>query len=221
MKHLWKKKGFACLLSMLLILSAFFMGCQEPVAESGSQAETSSSATVSTENFETESAAESENFELGSVTESENSVQDENSDDETQNDDEILTEESIEEFIEEQQDVLDEDGTYTSKEEVAAYLHQYKHLPSNFITKNEAIELGWNNKEGNLGEVAPGKSIGGDKFGNREGLLPKKDGRKYFECDINTDGSYRGAERIVYSNDGLIYYTGDHYDSFELLYGEE
>ena len=122
---------------------------------------------------------------------------------------------------EQQGDQLDEDGTYTTKEEVAAYLNQYQHLPSNFIKKNEAKDLGWVSSEGNLGEVAPGKSIGGDRFGNYEGILPEKDGRKYFECDINSDGGYRGAERIVYSNDGLIYYTGDHYETFELLYGEE
>lgn len=116
---------------------------------------------------------------------------------------------------------LDEDGTYTSKEDVAAYLYLYQHLPSNFITKNEAKALGWESKEGNLDEVAPGMSIGGDKFGNYEGLLPEADGRQYYECDINFDGGYRGSERIIFSNDGLIYYTGDHYETFELLYGEE
>lgn len=116
---------------------------------------------------------------------------------------------------------VEKGGFYNSKEEVAAYLHEYGELPSNFITKKEAKKLGWVSNEGNLKEVAPGKSIGGDYFGNYEGLLPEKKGRDYYECDINTDGSYRGAERIVFSNDGLIYYTGDHYDTFELLYGEE
>ena len=116
---------------------------------------------------------------------------------------------------------IDEDGEYTSKEEVAEYLNQYGHLPSNFIKKNDAKKLGWVSSEGNLEEAAPGKSIGGDKFGNYEGALPKKKGRKYFECDINSDGGYRGAERIIFSDDGLIYYTGDHYKTFELLYGEE
>lgn len=114
-----------------------------------------------------------------------------------------------------------EEGEYTAKEEVAEYLNRYGHLPPNFITKNEAKKLGWVSSEGNLKEVAPGKSIGGDKFGNYEGILPEKSGRKYYECDINADGGYRGAERIIYSNDGLIYYTGDHYKTFELLYGEE
>ena len=114
-----------------------------------------------------------------------------------------------------------EDGEYTSKEEVAAYLYLYGQLPGNYITKKEAKALGWDNQKGNLGQVAPGKSIGGDYFGNYEGLLPEDDNRDYYECDIDTDGGYRGAKRIVYSNDGLIYYTEDHYESFELLYGEE
>ena len=116
---------------------------------------------------------------------------------------------------------LDEDGSYTSKEEVAAYIHEYGHLPSNFITKKEAKKLGWVNNEGNLGEVAPGMSIGGDYFGNYEGILPEENGREYHECDIDFDGTYRNAKRIIYSNDGLIYYTEDHYETFELLYGEE
>ncbi len=109
-----------------------------------------------------------------------------------------------------------EDGTYTSKDDVALYIHTYGKLPSNFITKKEANALGWNG--GALEKYAPGKSIGGDKFGNYEGLLPTAKGRKYYECDIDTLGKKRGAKRIIFSNDGLIYYTGDHYESFEQLY---
>jgi len=91
-------------------------------------------------------------------------------------------------------------------------------LPDNFFTKKEAEKLGWSG--GGLQSYAPGKCIGGDRFGNYEGLLPKKSGRTYTECDIDTLGrSSRGAKRIVFSNDGLIYYTDDHYESFELLYG--
>ena len=114
-----------------------------------------------------------------------------------------------------------EDGEYSSKEEVAAYINEFGHLPSNYITKSEAQDLGWVSSKGNLWDVAPGKSIGGDKFGNYEGLLPKADGRKYYECDIDFNGGTRNAKRIIYSNDGLIYYTEDHYESFELLYGDE
>ena len=115
---------------------------------------------------------------------------------------------------------IDEDGVYTTKDDVALYLHTYGHLPSNFITKKEAEKLGWSG--GSLEPYAPGKCIGGSHFGNYEGILPEKDGRSYTECDIDTLGAdKRGAKRIVFSNDGLIYYTEDHYESFELLYGEE
>ncbi len=115
---------------------------------------------------------------------------------------------------------IEENGTYSSKEEVAAYINEYGRLPENFITKKEAKTLGW--EGGSLEPFAKGKCIGGDVFGNFEGLLPEKPGRKYFECDIDTLGaSKRGAKRIIFSNDGLIYYTDDHYDTFELLYGEE
>ena len=113
---------------------------------------------------------------------------------------------------------VEEDGEYTDKDHVALYIYTYGHLPDNFITKKEANELGWP-EEGNLGQVAPGKSIGGDYFGNYEGLLPKKKGRKYYECDIDFKGKSRGAKRIIFSNDGLIFYTDDHYESFEQLYG--
>lgn len=113
-----------------------------------------------------------------------------------------------------------EDGTYTSKEEVAEYIHRFGHLPDNYIKKRDAQDLGWVASKGNLWKVAPGMSIGGDRFGNYEELLPTASKRRYFECDIDFDGKYRNAKRIIFSNDGLIYYTEDHYQSFELLYGE-
>ena len=113
---------------------------------------------------------------------------------------------------------ITEDGQYITPEEVAEYLHVYGYLPDNFITKDEAKALGWDSQKGNLDEVAPGMSIGGDRFGNREGVLPKEKGRQYYECDVNYEGGYRGGERLVYSNDGLIYYTSDHYTTFEQIY---
>ena len=116
-----------------------------------------------------------------------------------------------------QSTILDEDGLYDSKEDVALYLHTFGHLPDNYITKKEAESLGWHG--GSLEPYAPGCCIGGSYFGNYEGILP--DGHSYKECDINTLGAKsRGAERMVYSDDGLIFYTGDHYESFILLYGE-
>ena len=115
---------------------------------------------------------------------------------------------------------LDEHGSYTSRDDVALYIHTYGRLPDNFITKKEAEALGWDG--GSLEKFAPGKCIGGTYFGNYEGLLPEKNGRTYHECDIDTLGKKsRGAKRLIYSNDGLIYYTDDHYESFRLLYGEE
>lgn len=113
---------------------------------------------------------------------------------------------------------ISEDGKYDSKEEVALYIKKFGHLPSNYVTKKAARNAGWSG--GPLDNYFPGCSIGGDVFRNLEGLLPKAPGRTYRECDIDTAGKRsRGGKRIVYSNDGLIYYTGDHYDSFTLLYG--
>ncbi len=132
---------------------------------------------------------------------------------------------------EEEIEVLVEDGVaiteeltveygfdYSTPEEVALYLYVFVELPPNFLTKDEARDLGWVSSEGNLWEVADGMSIGGDIFGNREGLLPEDAERVYYECDVNYEGGFRGSERVVFSDDGLIYYTGDHYESFELLY---
>ena len=131
-----------------------------------------------------------------------------------------LPETELETEAETEAPAIDENGTYTSKEDVALYILTYGKLPDNFITKSEARKLGWDG--GSLEPYAPGKSIGGDYFGNYEGLLPEADGRTYTECDIDTRGaSSRGAKRIVFSNDGLIYYTDDHYESFTLIYGGE
>ena len=115
---------------------------------------------------------------------------------------------------------LDEDGWYYSMEDVSEYLIVYGELPENYITKSEAEALGW--QGGSVERYLEGAAIGGDRFYNNEGDLPKEKGRLYYECDIDTNGaSGRGPERIVFSNDGLIYYTPDHYETFELLYGEE
>lgn len=112
---------------------------------------------------------------------------------------------------------VEEDGWYDSMEFVAVYLDTYDKLPDNYLTKKEAQALGWVSKEGNLWEVAYGCSIGGDRFGNYEGLLPDKKGRKWTECDIDFEGEYRNGKRIVFSSDGLIYYTDDHYESFDKI----
>ena len=134
----------------------------------------------------------------------------------------LLTDEPSDELTlltDEPEGQISEDGEYDTRDEVALYIHTYGHLPANFVTKKEAEAAGWSG--GSVEKVLPGKCIGGDRYYNREGLLPDAKGRIWTECDIDTLGaSSRGAKRIVFSNDGLIYYTSDHYDSFTLLYGE-
>lgn len=117
-----------------------------------------------------------------------------------------------------EEETITEDGTYTSKDDVALYLHTYGHLPDNYITKKEAQALGWDSSKGNLWDVAPGKSIGGDYYGNYEGVLPEDD--SYHECDIDYKGGKRNGKRIVYGKSGAIYYTEDHYSTFTELYGD-
>ena len=127
-------------------------------------------------------------------------------------------EETLQESATEKEVQVEENGNYTSKEEVALYIHTYGKLPVNYITKKEAQDMGWDPSKGNLSDILPGMSIGGSAFGNYEGALPRANGRRYFECDIDYDGGYRGAKRLVYSNDGLVFYTEDHYNTFEQIY---
>lgn len=102
---------------------------------------------------------------------------------------------------------------YYDVENVVLYLVLYGELPPNYITKDEARELGW--EGGSVEDYLSGAAIGGDRFSNREGILPEKRGREYTECDIDTDGYYsRGSRRLVFSNDGLYFYTRDHYETF-------
>ncbi|MBQ9179774.1 MAG: ribonuclease [Firmicutes bacterium] len=120
-----------------------------------------------------------------------------------------------------QESKLDRDGIYDSKEDVKNYLIEYGELPSNYITKSEARELGW--EGGSVERYAEYKCIGGDRFGNYEGLLPKESDKDFYhECDIKTLGkNSRGAKRIIYGKDGDIYYTDDHYESFTKIYDAE
>lgn len=113
---------------------------------------------------------------------------------------------------------ISENGEYTDKDSVALYIHTYGHLPSNYISKTKARKAGWVNTDGNLWDVLPGKSIGGGTFYNDDNMMPDAYGRQWYECDIDYDGGFRNAKRLVYSNDGLIYYTDDHYKTFQRLY---
>ena len=111
-------------------------------------------------------------------------------------------------------DLPEEGEYYYDLENVVLYLELYGELPPNYITKDEARELGWDG--GSVEDYLEGAAIGGDRFSNREGGLPTAKGRKYNECDIDTDGYYsRGSRRLVYSNDGLYFYSRDHYETFD------
>lgn len=211
------KKFLSCLLTMIFVL--VLAGCS---AEDTSELISDSMSSVSVSE-ESESSEE----EINSSSEDDTSESSENEYDSSSEEDTIDSESSEETEISEdveptepQTEAIDPEGSYTTKEDVALYIHTYNCLPPNFMTKKEAQALGW--PGGSLEPYAPGMCIGGNYFGNYEGLLPEKDGRSYTECDIDTLGAdSRGAKRIVFSNDGLIYYTEDHYESFELLYGEE
>ena len=173
----------------------------------GSKAVNTESITIAGTEIESESGTEENISDIEEVTQ--DTVSAESSD---------FTEETNPTESEVEKLSVEKDGSYTTPEDVAEYIHTFGTLPNNFITKSEAKALGWDSSKGNLWDVAPGKSIGGDYFGNYEGLLPTEKGRKYTECDVNYEGGYRGSERVIFSNDGLIFYTDDHYESFTQLY---
>lgn len=91
-------------------------------------------------------------------------------------------------------------------------------LPPNYISEEEAKKMGWKSSLGNLDKAAPGRMMGGKIFMNRREALPAEPGRIWYEADINYSGGFRGTERILYSNDGLLFASYDHYETFvELL----
>ncbi len=109
-------------------------------------------------------------------------------------------------------------GPITDPQGIADHIFRYGKLPDNFITKKEAQKLGWDSSYNYVGDVAPGKSIGGDRFGNYEGKLPDKKGRTWYEADCYYEGRKRNSHRILFSSDGLVYYTDDHYETFTQMF---
>lgn len=109
-------------------------------------------------------------------------------------------------------------GPIIEPQAIADYLFEHGKLPDNFITKKEAQALGWDSSCNYVSDIAPGKSIGGDRFGNYEGQLPSKKGRQWYEADCYYTKGRRNACRILYSSDGLVYYTDDHYETFTQMF---
>lgn len=101
----------------------------------------------------------------------------------------------------------------TNEVKVINYVKSNHELPDYYITKSEARKQGWVPSEGNLCDVLPGKAIGGDKFSNREKTLPS--GKQYFEADVNYNCGNRNADRIVFTKEGEVYLTKNHYKSFQ------
>lgn len=193
----WFRSRWLCLILAVILTAGLFTGCKAGTGQSGQEA-ASTLASVSEETQESAST-------LISV-----------SDDTQEEASALLTvpDQGQEDGAQDPGQAIAEDGSYTTKEDVALYIHTYGKLPPNFITKKAAQKLGW--EGGSLEPYAPGKCIGGNYFGNYEGILPEGN---YKECDIDTLGKKsRGAKRIIYSDDGRIYYTEDHYKSFTKLY---
>ena len=193
----WFRSRWLCLILAVILTAGLFTGCKAGTGQSGQEA-ASTLTSVSEETQETAST-------LISV-----------SDDTQEEASALITvpDQGQEDGAQDPGQAIAEDGSYTTKEDVALYIHTYGKLPPNFITKKAAQKLGW--EGGSLEPYAPGKCIGGNYFGNYEGILPEGN---YKECDIDTLGKKsRGAKRIIYSDDGRIYYTEDHYKSFTQLY---
>lgn len=95
-----------------------------------------------------------------------------------------------------------------------AQIFYFGKLPKYYISKKRARNLGWVDWKGNLHDVLPDMMIGGDVYKNREGKLPSSPDRLWYEADINYEKGHRNRERILYSNDGLIFVTYDHYQTF-------
>ena len=193
----WFRSRWLCLILAVILTAGLFTGCKAGTGQSGQEA-ASTLTSVSEETQETAST-------LISV-----------SDDTPEEASALITvpDQGQEDGAQDPGQAIEENGSYTTKEDVALYIHTYGKLPPNFITKKAAQKLGW--EGGSLEPYAPGKCIGGNYFGNYEGILPEGN---YKECDIDTLGKKsRGAKRIIYSDDGRIYYTEDHYKSFTQLY---
>lgn len=101
----------------------------------------------------------------------------------------------------------------TEENKVINYVKEHHELPEYYITKSEAKKQGWIPSKGNLCEVLPGRAIGGDHFSNREKTLPKN--AQYYEADVNYNCGNRNADRIVFTKNGDVYLTKDHYKTFE------
>ena len=86
-------------------------------------------------------------------------------------------------------------------------------LPEYYIEEDEIRTLGW--RPGRWpSNFAPGKMIKKGIYSNRNNHLPDEIGRVWYEADINYMQGKRNSQRVVWSNDGLIFVSYDHYKTF-------
>lgn len=204
------RRRLRLILSILLVLAAFWLGRQDFLQSFLSPAgETQGTKVVEQGAENVKEQAAKEGAEQGQTS------SDKPGDEKQAGQDSSVQEPAIQKSADQEpasEDSAAEDPR--SPEFVASILRKTGKLPDRFLSKKEARKLGWVPEQGNLNELAPGKSIGGDHFGNYEGKLPEKKGRSYREADVHDSPNKRGAERLVFSNDGLIFYTPDHYKTF-------
>lgn len=204
------RRRLRLILSILLVLAAFWLGRQDFLQSFLSPAgETQGTKVVEQGAENIKEQAAKEGAEQGQTS------SDKPGDEKQAGQDSSVQEPAIQKSADQEpaaEDSAAEDPR--SPEFVASILRKTGKLPDRFLSKKEARKLGWVPEQGNLNELAPGKSIGGDHFGNYEGKLPEKKGRSYREADVHDSPNKRGAERLVFSNDGLIFYTPDHYKTF-------
>lgn len=203
----------ALILGLILAISLALAGCgRNPIEPETSAAPETTTTQATTEETSTETK------ETATETTPEETTTEETTPEETTTEEtttEKQTSKETKETTKKQtsQDLIDEDEAYYDVESVVLYLDKFGHLPDNFITKDEAEDLGWSG--GSVDKYQKGAAIGGDYFGNYEGILPKN--TKYHEADIDTYKAKRGSKRLIYSKDGRYYYTEDHYESFDEL----
>jgi hypothetical protein len=227
-------------ISFALLLSAFFVACSSPTIPNNDSSETelsSSSSRGKSSNSELASSSSSEKSLSSSSQKSVSSSSDEidssssqridSSSSESQSSNSSATSSSSESIessssvdIYDIYEAVEESGEYTTKDSVAAYLCKFDKLPSNYVGKNEGKDL-YESSTGNTFSrwnfnpwTTIGVMIGGDSFSNTEEILPEG---SYSEADVDYSGSNRGTKRLIYQSGCIIYYTADHYETFDLL----
>ncbi len=93
------------------------------------------------------------------------------------------------------------------------WLRHYGQLPDNYHSESDLRALGWKQGDSPV-KFAPEKMVTRGEYENMNGHLPDAPGRVWYEADINYYSGKRNGHRILWSNDGLLFVTYDHYRTF-------